>query len=90
MKGKGMTRIVIGIALIIVLASAALVGAPALAQMVPGVGTMVPCPSTGWFTLCDSGPMVPQLQSAGAPLQPCGNGTINLSTGCTQPMLGGL
>lgn len=24
------------------------------------------------------------------PISPCGTGVINLSTGCTQPMLGGL
>jgi hypothetical protein len=25
-----------------------------------------------------------------APIAPCGTGVINLTTGCTQPMLGGL
>jgi hypothetical protein len=28
--------------------------------------------------------------SGGSGIPACGNGTINLSTGCTQPMLGGL
>lgn len=48
--------------------------------------------------LASCGPASPQLSQTGAglvagggtPPVNCGTGVINLSTGCTQPMLGGL
>lgn len=45
-------------------------------------------PEGGWMNKTLTGPI--SRGSSGPPPTTCGTGVINLSTGCTQPMLGGL